>query len=84
MSGIRLVKQKEYYTSQCSPLSNRVSKKYATKNKRIKRGLYKDGNLIFNADAVGAYNILRLYAQQNKLAIDLPIDNLSNPKKVSV
>ena len=47
------------YTSQCSPLSPEVGKRYAEPSKRKERGLYRDGNRTYNADAVGAYNILR-------------------------
>ncbi|MEA3423415.1 MAG: transposase, partial [Bacillota bacterium] len=49
-------KQNEAYSSQCSPLSPSVSKEYAEKQNRKKRGLYKDGKIIFNADSVGAFN----------------------------
>lgn len=59
--GIRLIKQKESYSSQCSPLTPEVSKAYAQKNNRKQRGLYVDGEYSWNADSVGAYNILRLY-----------------------
>jgi putative transposase len=62
LEGISFVKIKESYSSQCSPLSAVVSKKYAVKRNRVNRGLYKDGKHIWNADAVGAYNIARLYA----------------------
>lgn len=65
MRGITMVVQNEAYSSQCSPLSPEVSRKYAEKNKRVQRGLYKDGHHIWNADAVGAYNILRLHLQKN-------------------
>lgn len=83
LAGIRMVKQKEYYTSKCSPLSKRVNKTYSFKSgKRIKRGLYKDQNYVFNADSVGAYNILRLYAQKNKLDINIPLSGLSNPQRI--
>ena len=57
--GIKLIKQKESYSSQVSPLSPEVSKAYAEKSNRVKRGLYKDGCNEWNADVVGAYNILR-------------------------
>ena len=59
--GIRFIKQEESYTSQCSPLSPEVGKRYAEPSKRKERGLYRDGNRTYNADAVGAYNILRKY-----------------------
>ena len=43
MYGIRLEKQKESYSSQCSPVSPEVSKKYAEPSNRKKRGLYVAG-----------------------------------------
>lgn len=61
MYGIRLVKQEESYSSQCSPVSNAISAEYAEKSNRIKRGLYCDGSIVYNADTVGAYNIMRKY-----------------------
>ena len=60
LCGINLVIRNEAYSSQCSPFAPQVSKKYAQPENRLKRGLYKDGNIVLNADAVGAYNILRL------------------------
>lgn len=89
LAGIKFIKQKEFYTSQCSPNSPGVSKKFAKKNNRISRGLFKDGDKIYNADAVGAYNILRAYlAKNNKKApghqgLSSPakdFDGLSKPK----
>ncbi len=59
--GITLIKQKESYSSQCSPLADAVSKGTAKSSNRIHRGLYKDGSNVWNADCVGAFNILRLY-----------------------
>lgn len=61
MEGISTIHSKEAYSSQCSPLSPRVTKTYATKKNRVKRGLYRDGGYSWNADCVGAYNILRLH-----------------------
>lgn len=84
MYGITLIKQKETYTSQCSPDSVEVSKKYAQKNNRKHRGLYVNKNTIYNADCVGAYNILRLYGQKSKQEIACPLIGLSNPTKVTV
>lgn len=46
---------------------------------RVKRGLYKDVNSIYNADVVGAYNILRLYTGRS-----YPNKSLINPTKVAV
>ena len=39
--GIRFTKQEESYTSQCSPLSPEVGKRYAEPSKRKERGLYR-------------------------------------------
>ena len=61
MEGVNVIQRKESYSSQCSPLSPEVSKRYAMKENRVKRGQYKDGECTWNADCVGAYNILRLY-----------------------
>jgi hypothetical protein len=38
-----------------------VTKEYAKKCNRTNRGLYKDQLSVYNADAVGAYNIMRKY-----------------------
>ena len=79
MKGITLVKQSEAYTSQTSPLSRDVSKESAKKSNRIKRGLYKDGDKIWNADCVGAYNILRLHLSAKKINVELDPNELKNP-----
>lgn len=65
MRGISAIMQSEAYSSQCSPLVPAVVKEYASKEKRVHRGMYKDGDCSWNADTVGAYNILRLYLQEN-------------------
>ena len=61
-----------------------MSKSYADKSLRVNRGLIKDNkDRIFNADAVGAYNILRLYFQKTeKTAIGYT--NQSSLNKVTV
>ena len=84
MYGIVFEKQTEAYTSQCSPLSSDVSKKSATKRQRVKRGLYRENGQIWNADAVGAYNIMRLYAQNAGVTLDIPCRGLSNPEVIKV
>lgn len=89
LRGIRLVKQKEYYSSQCSPKAEKVNRENAKKCNRKKRGLYVDGNDIYHADMVGAYNILRLYEagkakREERKIINFPIRGLSSPEKVSV
>lgn len=82
--GIEMVRQKEYYTSQCSPFLPKVSKKYAKKSNRVKRGFYKDGAHVFNADCVGAYNILRLYLQEIKSDRKVEPRGLSHPEVIKV
>ena len=84
MKGISLIFQKESYSSGCSPTSKDVSKEYYNKAKRIKRGLYKDGNMIYNSDSVGAYNIMRIYKKEKGVAIAMPIKGISNPRVINV
>ncbi|MCW4573941.1 transposase, partial [Venenivibrio stagnispumantis] len=54
--------------------------------KRVKRGLFKDfiTNKIFNADAVGSYNILRKVAMPLINDTKLLIDKLSRPIKLKI
>lgn len=84
MAGIRLVLQKESYSSQTSPLQPVVNKKHTTPEKRVVRGLYVDGGYSWNADAVGAYNILRLYLQTNGFAANLAVIQPTTLLKVAV
>ena len=84
LRGIRCVKVKEAYSSQCSPLSLMVSKEYAQKSNRKERGLFCDAGLCWNADSVGAYNILRLYFQQSGTTKVLPFKGLSSPEYLKV
>ena len=79
--GIELIIIDEAYSSGCSPKSLKVSKDYYDKSKRKHRGLFVDDNDIYNADAVGAYNIMRLYRQNFSLDFDAPIKGLSNPRR---
>ena len=81
--GIRLICQKESYSSQCSPHSEKVDKYCAQKGNRKSRGLYMDGKQIYNADCVGAYNILRLYLQERRFPFP-EVKGLNSPVKVSV
>ena len=84
MYGIGFEKQKEAYTSQCSPLSCDVSKESAAKKQRVQRGLYREKGQIWNADAVGAYNIMRLYTKNAGVNISCTCQGLSNPVIVKV
>lgn len=79
--GIELVIINEAYSSGCSPKSLRVSKEYYDKTKRKHRGLFIDDHDVYNADAVGAYNIMRLFRQNHSLDFDMPIKGLSNPRR---
>ena len=81
--GISFEKQKESYSSQCSPFSESVSKKYATPNKRVKRGLFIDNRIKMNADSVGAFNILRLYLKAKKITLTLEPKGLSMVERIS-
>ena len=84
LNGITLVKQKEAYSSQCSPLTKTVCKKLAKKSNRKYRGLYVDNRMIYNADMVGAFNILRLFYQSTSQPFVFTPKGLSNPVKVTV
>ena len=77
MEGIELIRWNEAYTSQCSVYAPEVSKKYAEKKNRRRRGLYKEGETIYNADAVGAYNILKKYQMQYGKVRKMPVSGLS-------
>ena len=76
--------QEESYSSQCPPSSGEVTETYAEKKNRITRGLYKDGGCLYNADAVGAYNILRKYGTVSGAAAAMPVSGLGNPEVIKV
>lgn len=79
--GILLIRQNEAYTSQCPPDSECVDKHYAEKSNRRERGLYAKSGVIWNADSVGAFNILRKYLK--KASIEMPCSpNLITETKV--
>ena len=59
--GIQLIKREENYTSQCSPLAPEVSKDMQKHQTEKERGIYITNGVRYNADAVGAFNILRKY-----------------------
>jgi IS605 OrfB family transposase len=92
--GIEVVEVDEKYTSKASPVSDDVMEIQAKKlngeevqfsGKRVSRGLYKDLVLgkVFNADLVGAMNILKVGAQLRKLLVDTKtlFIKLCNPVK---
>ena len=79
--GIQLIKQEESYTSQCSPLSPEVSKKICRSIKsEKKRGMYITDGVRYNADAVGAFNILRKYLSVSGKQKKLSVTGLKNPE----
>jgi IS605 OrfB family transposase len=80
--GIQVVEVDEKYTSKASPISDDVVEIQARKvngeeiklsGKRVSRGLYKDLKLnkVFNADLVGAMNILKAGAKLRRLLLDI-------------
>ena len=82
--GISLTKQEESYTSQCSPLSPEVSKRYAEASNRKERGMYIADGVRYNADAVGAFNILRKYLSVSGKQKELSVTGLKNPEIIKV
>lgn len=84
MKGINFVMRPEYYSSQTSPLMPEVNEANAQKSNRVYRGLYQDGTQFWNADCVGAFNILRLYFQTNNISIKLNPFGIKNPYVLKV
>lgn len=84
MEGIRFVCLEESYSSQCPPDSPEVSAAYAVRNNRKHRGLYICGDTIYNADSVGAYNILRKYLLSSGSEFVVPPMGLSGPQIIKV
>lgn len=65
-------------------MSAAVGKKYACKINRVKRGLYQDKNYSWNADCVGAFNILRLYFQETGTIHKIEPRGISTPCVIKV
>lgn len=84
LEGINFVLQEESYSSQCSPNTPEVSKQYAQKSNRIQRGLYIEGNQIYNADAVGAFNILRKYCSSKGIKQQFSTKGLQNTEIIKL
>lgn len=81
LMGIDFIKVNEAYSSTTSPTSPMVSKEYSNKSNRVTRGLFKDGNMIYNSDVIGAFNIMRIYRQLNNLDFNISLKGLTCPKK---
>jgi putative transposase len=84
LEGIRFVMQNEAYSSQCSPLVDTVSVETAHKENRVHRGLYIDQGYLWNADCVGAFNILRLYFSEAGISKRLDPYAIKTPYVVKV
>ena len=74
----------ESYTSQCSPFSPEISKRYAKASNRKERGMYITDGVRYNADAVGAFNILRKYLSVSGKQKELSVTGLKNPEIIKV
>jgi len=62
LKGIKVVFVNEAYTSGCSAIDEeKLNKANYNISRRIKRGLFKTGNKIINADVNGSLNIMRKY-----------------------
>ena len=60
--GVKVVFVNEAYTSGCSAIDEeKLNRSDYDKSRRIKRGLFKTGNKIINADVNGSLNIMRKY-----------------------
>ena len=81
LERIHMVVISEAYSSQTSPLAPDVSRKYAKKSNRVERGLYIDDGFAWNADCVGAFNILRLYLKQKEITLISDIKDLTSDAK---
>ena len=84
LKGIRLIKQEESYSSQCSPYAERICIENAEKSNRKERGLYITKGEIFNADAVGAYNIMKKYFAVSGIKKEMPVNGLKNIEIIKV
>lgn len=82
--GIRFVRQEESYTSQCSPYAKKVSKDAAEKSNRKERGLYLVDGKVLNADAVGAYNIMKKYFAVSGIEKEMSVSGLADVKILKV
>lgn len=78
LNGIRMIRQNEAYSSQCGPNTEGVCAQEAVKGNRIKRGLYQEDQNIYNADALGAYNILRKYLHEHQIDMHISETGLSS------
>ena len=64
-----------------SPLSPEVSKKYAEASNRKERGMYVTDGVRYNANAVGAFNILRKYLSVSGKQKELSVTGLKRARQ---
>lgn len=84
LAGIRFIRQEESYTSQCSPYESVVSRDCAQKANRKQRGLYAVKGEVFNADAVGAYNIMRKYLAASGIEKEISVSGITRIRMMKV
>ena len=90
LAGIRFIVRSEAWTSQCPPDSLGIAKEFAEKSKRVFRGMYCHNGVLYNADAVGAFNILRKFLFDEKMtsnkinATERELFSLRAPRRVYV
>ena len=82
--GILLIQQNEAYTSQCPPDSVNIDKYHAEKSNRKERGLYAKSGVIWNADSVGAFNILRKYLKRASISIPCDLNLIKETRVIKV
>ena len=82
--GILLMQQNEAYTSQCPPDSVNIDKYHAEKSNRKERGLYAKNGMIWNADSVGAFNILRKYLKRASINISCDLNLIKETRVIKV
>ena len=83
--GIRIIVRSKAYTSQCPPDSFGFSKEFSKKQNRKHRGLFVHEGVKYNADSVGAFNILRKFLLDETNELKLPTEDelfaLRSPKR---
>lgn len=86
--GIKVIMQKESYTSGCSAIDEEeINKKCYNKNRRIERGLFVSNKGIkINADQNGSINILRKYIKCSPKYLKDMRDNgyVTNPLRINI
>src|SRR6056297_837707 len=83
LEGIKVVFVNEAYTSGCSAIDEeKLNRANYDKSRRIKRGLFKTGNKIINADVNGSLNIMRKYVKDGTPKMVKQIRRPMSSKKI--